>query len=121
VSFLGFGKDEIGIVGVPGEQTLSLPAGKIEVRYVEDRKRRSVGTDGGRRWHGPEPDLTVSVTPIGGAPLAIKPPRMISEGSGRTIHRKLGDVELPAEAECTVVAAMTVTEQQFSPRIVLRA
>ena len=121
MSFLGFGKDEVGIVPVPGEQAVSLPAGKVELRYVEDRKRRSVGTDGGRAWRGPAPDLAVTVTPDGGALLAITPPRMISEGSGRTIHRTLGSIELPAATECTVAASMTVTEEHFSPRVVLRA
>ena len=121
MGFLGLGKDELGAVPVPGEQTLSLPAGKVELRYVEDREGRSVDSDGGRRWRGPEDDLTVTVTPAGGTPLEIRPSRMIREGSGRTIHRKIGDVELPAEAECTVATAMTVTDHQFSPRIVFRA
>jgi hypothetical protein len=121
VGFLGLGKDEIGTVTVPGQQTLRLPAGKVELRYVEDRNRRSVGSDGGRRWRGPEPDLAVTVTPAGAPTLDIKPPRMISEGSGRIIYKKLGDVELAADSDCTIVTAMTVTDQQFSPRIVFRA
>ena len=121
MGFLGMGKDQIGVVPVPGELVLTLPAGKIELRYVEDRKRRSVGTDGGRSWRGPEADLTVTVTPVGGSALAVSPPRLISEGSGRTIYRKVGDVELPVPTECTIVVGMTVTDLHFAPRIVVRA
>ena len=116
----GFGKKEIGQVPVPGEGTLSLPSGKVEIRYVEDRDGRSVGTDGGTSWRGPGKDLEVRVTGPDGQALEIKKPLMIQEGSGRTIHKKLGTVEVPAAGEYVVAASMTPGEQS-SPRIVARA
>jgi hypothetical protein len=118
----GFGKKKLAEVTVPGEGTATLPAGKVEIRYVEDREGRSVGTDGGTSWAGPGKDLAVTVTPAGGGnALPIVPPRMISEGSGRTIYKQIGKVELSADTECVISASMTVTDDHFAPRIVARA
>ncbi len=101
----GFGKKEIGQVPVPGEGTLALPSGKVEIRYVEDRDGRSVGTDGGASWSGPGKDLEVTVAGPGGQRLEIRKPLMIQEGSGRSIHKKLGTVEVPAAGDYTVARA----------------
>ena len=120
MGFLGLGKKEIGSVPAPGEGTLALPSGKVEIRYVEDRDGRGVGTDGGSSWAGPPEDLEVKVTAPGGEQLEIKKPLMIQEGSGRSIHKKLGTVEVPAAGEYVVAASMTVGEHS-SPRIVARA
>ena len=116
----GFGKKEIGQVPVPGEGTLTLPSGKVEIRYVEDREGRGVGTDGGSSWAGPGKDLDVKVTTPGGEQLEIKKPLMIQEGSGTTIHKKLGTVEVPSDGDYLVSASMTLGDQS-SPRIVARA
>ena len=116
----GFGKKEIGSVPVPGEGTLALRSGKVEIRYTEDRDGRSVGTDGGTSWAGPGKDLEVKVTAPGGEQLEIKKPLMIQEGSGTTIHKKIGTVEIPTDGDYVVSASMTIGEQS-SPRIVARA
>jgi hypothetical protein len=84
----GFGAKEIGRVSIPGEETITLPAGKVKVRYEEDREGRAVSNDGGRRWAGPQESLDVSIVPAGGGePLSIRQPRMISEGAGRGVIR----------------------------------
>jgi hypothetical protein len=115
----GFGKKEIGQVPVPGEGKLTLPAGKVELRYVEEREGRQVSE--GRTWPGPGKDLEVTVTSTAGEPLEIKKPLMIQEGSGRTIHKKLGTVVVPADGDYVVSASMTLGESHSSPRIVARA
>lgn len=119
MGFLGFGKKEIGRVEVPGEGTVALPSGKVELRYVENREGRDVE---GAGWTGPADDLEVTVTPAaGGGPLEVRRPRMISEGSGLTIHRKVGTVEVPAAGEYVIAASMTVGDRYHVPRIVARA
>jgi len=118
----GLGAKEIAEVPVPGDQVVALPAGKVKLRYVEDREGRHVGDDG-VTWKGPDEDLEVTVTPSGGgAALAVKKPRMISEGSNRkTIYEEVGTVELPAQTECTISVSMSVGDEHFAPRIVVRA
>jgi hypothetical protein len=47
---------------------------------------------------------------------------MISEGAGfKGMYRDLGRVELPADTECTIAASMSVGDEHFAPRIVVRA
>jgi hypothetical protein len=123
VGFLGLGKDTLGEVPVPGEGTVTLPAGKVEFRYVEDRKGRSVQASSGKTWRGPAEDLEVTLAPAGGGdPVEIKPRRGIHEGMGRSIHHELGKAEIPAAGEYVVTASMTVDEDaHHSPRIVARA
>ncbi|CAN5506409.1 hypothetical protein BH20ACT15_BH20ACT15_00180 [soil metagenome] len=76
----------------------------------------------GKQWSGPAKDLAVTVTPAGGGPaLEIRKPRMISEGSGKTIYEKVGTVEPPAPGTYVAAASMTVRDEHHSPRIVARA
>lgn len=121
---LGFGKKQIGEVPVPGEGAVTLPAGKVQFRYVEDRKGRSVGTDGGASWAGPGDDLDVTLSPAGGGdPVPIVPRRGVHEGSGfKAIHEDIGTVEVPAAGDYVISSSMTVVEgEHHSPRIVARA
>ena len=120
MGLFGFGKKEIGSVPVPGEGTLALPSGKVEIRYVEDREGRHVDTDGAT-WRGPGKDLEVAVASPGGEPLELKKPLMIQEGSGRTIHKKLGTVEVPSAGDYVLTASMTLSDEHSSPRVVARA
>jgi hypothetical protein len=123
VGFLGLGKDTLGEVPVPGERTVTLPAGKVEFRYTEDRKGRSVQASSGKTWRGPSEDLEVSLAPAGGGEaVAIKPRRGIHEGTGRSIYKELGSAELPAAGDYVISAAMTVVDgDHHAPRIVARA
>ncbi len=118
----GLGAKQVAEITVPGDRVVPLPAGKVKLRYVEDREGRHVGDDG-VTWKGPDESLEVTVTPASGGPaLALKKPRMISEGSNRkTIYEDLGTVELPADTECTISASMAVGDEHFAPRIVVRA
>ena len=63
----------------------------------------------------------LAVTGPDGHSLEIKKPLMIQEGSGRTIHKKLGTVVVPADGEYVVAASMTLSGDHSSPRIVARA
>jgi hypothetical protein len=119
VGFLGFGKKEIGRVDIPGEETLTLPAGKVDLRYVENREGRELDD---AFWRGPADDLEIRVTPMaGGGALEVRRPRGNQEGAGLTIHRKVGILEVPAAGEYVVAASMTVGDEHQVPRIVARA
>lgn len=120
----GFGKKEIGQVPVPGEGSVTLPAGKVQFRYVEDRKGRQVDATSGKTWTGPSTDLNVTLTPAaGGEPVPIEPRRGIHEGTGlKAIHKDLGSAEVPTAGEYVITASMTVVDgDHHSPRIAARA
>jgi hypothetical protein len=124
LAFLGLGKDTLGEVPVPGEGPVTLPAGKVAFRYVEDRKGRQVDATSGKTWTGPSTDLKVTLAPAGGGePVPIEPRRGIHEGTGlKAIHKDLGNAEVPAAGEYVISASMTVDEgNHHSPRIAARA
>lgn len=122
MGFLGFGAEELGEVPVPGEGRVALPAGKVKIRYVEDRSGRSVQASANNRWSGPAEDLVVTVTSASGEAVPVEPQGGIKQGMGRTLHREHGSIELPSEGEYVVSAQMTIDpESHENPRIVLRA
>lgn len=120
MGLFGIGGKEIASLPVPGEGRVELPAGRIKVRYAEDRDGRS--TDGSNRWHGPDESLEVRISP-GGVDVPIKKPRMISEGAGRgVIHKDLGSIELDAGSACDVSATMSLEQGEHpNPRVIFRA
>ena len=120
MSPFGIGVKEIASVDVPGEGHIGLPAGKVRLRYAEDRDGRS--TEGSNCWRGPDETLAVSVS-TGERELAIKKPRMVNEGASRgVIHKDLGSIELDAPSECVVRVAMSSgTGERPNPRIIFRA
>ena len=124
MAFLGLGKESLGEVPVPGEGTVTLPAGKVAFRYLADRKGRQVDATSGKTWTGPSTDLTVTLEPAGGGDaVPIEPRRGIHEGTGlKAIHKDLGNAEIPAAGDYLISASMTVVEgDHHSPRIAARA
>lgn len=103
------------------EHAVELPAGKVKLRYVEDREGRST-EHGSTQWSGPEKDLAVIVL-LDGDEVAIKKPRMIGEGAGGgSIYKELGSIQIEHPAGCAVEATMTVDPNlHLNPRIVFRA
>ena len=49
---MGLFKKNLGESPVPGEAVVSLPAGKVTIRYEEARMGRSVGDDASKPWPG---------------------------------------------------------------------
>jgi hypothetical protein len=94
-----------GTVPVPGEATLLLPAGKVKVRYEEDRAGRDSRAGHGNPFPGAPEELEVTVTPPGGEPIVLERTSRVQRGmGGGTIHQLLGTIELPSQGECAVSA-----------------
>jgi hypothetical protein len=113
---MGLFKKKLGESPVPGTGTISLPAGKVIVRYEEDRKGRSA-EDG---WPGIPDALEITLQPAGGG-AAVPIKRGIGSSDYSTlkvIGSKFGSVEIPAAGDYTVtVAPFTAPRELFNPRI----
>ncbi len=95
----------VGEAPVPGDVTITLPAGKLKINYDEERHGRSVDDESsGPRWPGVPGGLTVTITPAsGGAPLVVMEPKGISEYSTlKRVGSRLGKIEVPAAGEYVV-------------------
>jgi hypothetical protein len=100
-----FRATEYGTVPVPGEATVLLPAGKVKVRYEEDRAGRDSRAGHGNPFPGAPEELEVTVTPPGGEPIVVERISRVQRGmGGGTIHQMLGAFEIPAQGECAVSA-----------------
>lgn len=121
MGLFGLGAKQLGEIEVPGSGTLEFPAGKVKIRYVEDRKGRSVDSDG-KFWYGPHSSLVVTIL-AGGQPLEIMRGRRINEGAvGGKIYREYGSIQLDAPASCEIRTEMQIDDGDFhSPRIAFRA
>lgn len=123
---MGLIKKTVGSVPVPGEATVTLPAGRVNLNYDEARKGRSVSDDASKKqqWPGVPAGLTVSVRPAGGGDeLAIDHGEGSSEyATFKRIGSRVGRVKIPADGEYTVtVAPFTTQRELFEPRIDLKA
>lgn len=122
-----FRSTEHGKVPVPGEDTLLLPAGKVTVRYEEDREGRDSRAGHGRPFPGAPGELVVTITPPGGEPIALERISRVQRGmGGGTIHQTLGSVELPSQGECAVSAqtpglSAEREAQMYNARLSLRS
>ena len=116
---MGLFKKKLGEAPVPGSANVALPAGKVIVRYEEDRKGRSA-EDG---WPGIPDGVEITIQPAaGGAALPVK--RGMGESSYSTmkaIGSKYGTVQIPTDGEYTVtVAPFTAPRELFEPRVTLK-
>src|SRR5688572_20981090 len=89
--------DDLGVLGLPGEATITLPAGQVTLIYQESQ-RTSAGGDGDIDFYAPS-GLEVTVTSPSGRPLEIKGPGFRGMGSSKSTGRgfsrlKLGTVEV---------------------------
>jgi hypothetical protein len=99
--------EELAHIHVPGEARVELPAGKVKVRYVEDREGRDTRPNTGKPvFPGPPDELEITLTPDGGEPIVVERTSRVQAGmGGGVIHRLYGSVELTAAGTYTVVAA----------------
>jgi hypothetical protein len=120
---MGLFKKRLGESPVPGEGTVSLPAGKVTINYEEERKGRSVGDDASKPWPGLPGGLVITVrAATGGEELSIDRSRGIQEYSGlKTIGSKYGYVQVPAAGEYTfTVAPFTAERELYGPHLMFK-
>jgi hypothetical protein len=90
--------DDYGSIPVPGETTVSVPAGKLKLNYQESYKAPSSGDS---IDFGTPSALDVKVTSAAGEPIELKGPGFrgmgssLSTGSGWS-RSLIGTAELPA-------------------------
>jgi copper chaperone CopZ len=105
---MGLFKKVIGEVPVPGEATVTLPAGKITVNYDEKRMGREADEQtGSNPWLGLPEGLAMTITPAGGGGALT-----IDSGFGsadfatlKRIGSRFGKVEVPAAGDYVVQVA----------------
>jgi hypothetical protein len=121
---MGLFKKRLGESPVPGDGTVSLPAGKVIINYEEQRKGRTTDDDGGSKaWPGVPDGLEVTVRPAGGGePLSIDRPRGIHEYANlRTIGSRYGHIEVVAAGDYTfTVAPFTADRELFEPHLMFK-
>ena len=102
---MGLFKKVVGEVPVPGEATVTLPAGKVTINYDEKRMGRDADEGSGKSlWLGLPAGLSMTITPAaGGAALTI------DSGFGSTdyatlkrIGSRFGKTEVPTAGEYVV-------------------
>jgi hypothetical protein len=116
---MGLFKKKLGDSPVPGTGTVSLPAGKVIIRYEEDRKGRSAEDS----WPGIPDGFELTIQPAtGGAAIPVKRGMGSSDYSTvKAIGSKYGSVEIPAAGDYTVtVAPFTASRELFEPRVTLK-
>jgi hypothetical protein len=113
--------DDYGRVMVPGETTVTLPAGKLKLSYQEEYKAR--GTEDSIDFAVPS-RLQVTVTRTGGdEPLPIQGPGLhglgakLDTGNGWS-RARVGTVEITEPGEYTVSAEPAI-EGGVEPKILL--
>jgi hypothetical protein len=89
--------DDHGVLQLPGETTVVLPAGKASIVYQES-KRTSGGGDDDIDFYAPSA-LVVTVTSPSGQPLEIKGPGFRGMGSSKSTgpgfsRLKLGSIQV---------------------------
>lgn len=121
MGIFGLTKKTLAEVPVPGETSLTLPVGKISVRYVEDRENRTTDIRERRNpWKGPGSAFTFRIE-ADGQEVAVKKPRADLTGSKtKTIHQDLGSFELSGTGEVKVITEHTLGENVYNPRLVFR-
>jgi hypothetical protein len=116
---MGLFKKKLGDAAVPGETTLTFPAGRVRISYDEERKGRSVDSESsGKPWPGIPGGLEVSIRPAaGGDLLEINTGWSTSEYSTlKRIGTRYGKLEIPTDGEYVVsVAPIATTRELFDP------
>jgi hypothetical protein len=111
-------KKKLGEAAVPGETTLTFPAGRVRISYDEERRGRSVDSDGGKPWPGIPGGLEVTIrAAAGGDPLEINQKWSTSEYSTlKRIGTRYGKLEVPADGDYVVsVPPVETTRELFDP------
>jgi hypothetical protein len=114
-------RDDYGMFMVPGETTVSLPAGKLKISYQEEYK---AGGGEGEIDFGVPDALQVTITnAAGGDPIPIKGPGFrgmgehLDTGSGWS-RALVGTVEITEPGSYTVSASPAI-EGGVEPKILL--
>ena len=114
--------DDYGMFMVPGEASVTVPAGKLKISYQEEYHAGS--TTGDDIDFDAPPGLQVEVTSdAGGEPLTIKGPGFHGMGSSKNVGRGwsrtlIGTVEITEPGSYTVKAGPAV-ENGVEPKILL--
>lgn len=105
---MGLFKKVVAEAPVPGETTVTLPAGKVTISYDEQRMGRDVDEPSrGKEWYGVPAGVEITITPAaGGAALAVDGGFGTSEYSTlKRIGSRYGKVQVPAAGEYVVRVA----------------
>lgn len=110
---MGLFKKRLGESPVPGEGTLSVPAGKVTISYEEQRK-------GGNLESGPKSWL--GIPDGGGEPLPIESSRgSHAYATLRAIGSRYGHVQIPVAGDYAVtVAPFTAGRELFEPHLMFK-
>ena len=114
--------DDYGMLMVPGETTVTVPAGKLKISYQEEYHAGS--TTGDDIDFDAPPGLQVEVANAGGGdPLPIKGPGFHGMGSSKNTGRGwsrtlIGTVQI-AEAGTYTVRAGPAVENGVEPKILI--
>jgi hypothetical protein len=112
----------VGEVPVPGEATITLPAGNLKINYEEARKGREADDGSGKSaWLGVPEGLSATITPAsGGEALTIESPKGYTDYSTlRRIGSRFAKVAVPADGEYVVtIAPVPATGRElFDPKL----
>jgi hypothetical protein len=98
-----------GEIGLPGEATLELPAGRVRLDY---RVALGIRDTSSRKLDVPD-QLRVEIRPLtGGEPIPIEPPRIPTQYRSmrrRTVQVHLGKIEIPSPGQYTVSAPRAIS------------
>jgi hypothetical protein len=113
--------DDIAVISVPGEATVTLPPGKVKLTYQESR-RASSDSDGDIDFGVPGP-LSLTVVSPAGEELEIRGPGFGGMGSSLSTgfgwsRAVVGTVEIDQHGEHTVTAHGEL-EGAVEPRILV--
>lgn len=120
---MGLFKKRLGESPVPGEGTLSRPAGKVTINYEEQRKGRSTDDSGAKGWPGIPDGLDITIRPAGGGePFPIERSRgFVEYATMRQIGSRFGHVQVPAAGEYAVtVPPFTAGRELFEPHLMFK-
>jgi hypothetical protein len=102
---MGIFSKTVGEVPVPGDATLTLPAGRVTINYDEQRKGREADeSTGAAAWLGVPDGLAVTITPAsGGNALTIEPTRGHHDyATLRRIGSRYGRVDVRTAGDYTI-------------------
>lgn len=119
---MGLFKKRLGESPVPGEGTLSLPAGKVTISYEEQRKGRNLES-GPKSWLGIPDGVAITIHPAGGGePLPIESSRgSHAYATLRAIGSRYGHVQIPVAGDYAVtVAPFTAGRELFEPHLMFK-
>ena len=114
--------DDHGEIPVPGEATMTLPAGKVKLSYQEGQHTSQV-EDERIQFFAPD-DLVVTVVGPDGSELTVDGPGIAGTGSSKSTgigfsRLEIGSVKLPEEGTYTIKAEASSADGLSEPKLLI--